>query len=71
MTRGLHIRDLEVVETRWRLHRASFRYQWQHGARLYLTGSACVATLQDWTHCDACRPLVLALRAVEAGRHER
>lgn len=62
MSRGLHPHDPEVVESRWRLALASFRYLWRRHARLYLTGAACVSTLPDWTECAACGPLVRALR---------
>lgn len=68
--KGLYTYDREVVETRWRLHRASFRFLWLRRARLYLTAPWCVGILGDWTHCDACRPTVLALRAVIEGRYE-
>lgn len=68
MTRGHYTYDHEVVTSRWRLALASFRFLWRARARLYLTAPWCVATLADWTHCDACRGTVLALRAIEEGR---
>lgn len=67
MTRWLYTYDPEVVEARWRLARASFRFVWRRRARLLLTGSyGCL----DWSLCDTCRHTVLALRAIISGRHE-
>ena len=54
MTRGLYTHDSEVVETRWRLHRASFRYLHRRHARLYLTGAACAGVVADWLARAAC-----------------
>lgn len=66
MRGGLYTYDPEVVESRWRLHIGSFRYVAKSKARLYLTGAyGCL----DWSLCDACRPVVLALRAIIDGRH--
>lgn len=62
MTRGLYNYDPEVIESRWRLALASFRYLWRQHATLYLTGPYCVAIVADWSQCAACGPHVLALR---------
>lgn len=69
MKRGLYTYDPEVVESRWRLAKASFRYLARKGLRLYLTGRWCVDIVGNWTRCPACRGTVLALRLIEeAGR---
>ncbi len=61
--------DPEVVESRWRLALAAFRFAWQRKARLYATAPWCAGVVADWTHCAACRATVLALRLIEeAGR---
>lgn len=55
--------DPEVFDGRGRIARAVFRGQWCRKAHLY---APCLASGQclDWVRCDACRGLVLAVRAV-------
>lgn len=55
--------DPEVFDGRGRIARATFRGRWRRKAHLYapcLTSGQCL----DWVRCDACRGLVLSIRAI-------